>query len=365
MQSYDELVNSDNLYSPRQQKVLFFLPIISGSLSILGSTILIYILLRGDWRRKLQRVYNRLLLVYSCLDWVVSLQYALSSLVVPVQTPNTFGALGNFKTCEASAFLLQFGQSLGMYLAFICAYYLLILRYKIREETIAKRIEPFIHAYGLLSPMAFGSYLLVKVRRWCLLSWRATQPARNVFVSYTFYLYFLTCSSVELIIDYQDAYNPGNIHTGLCFINVYPANCLRVDGVPCLRGENYAKYFNFVTGPTYLYFAVVVYSSIATYLTVRNIQTRQNRWAFSSSNDLMSSSQSFTNRSRRSSGTNNENVQQTLIQALLYVATFFITHIFYAIISFLNMSYDAVEKSRHIFPTGRPHKNLRTIAGYF
>ena len=120
MQSYDELVNSDNLYSERQQIVLFVLPIVSGALSILGSTALMFILLK-DWRRKLRRVYHRSLLAYSCIDFVVSLQYGLSSLVVPVGTPNTFGALGNWTTCQASGFFLQFAQSLGLYFTLVAS----------------------------------------------------------------------------------------------------------------------------------------------------------------------------------------------------------------------------------------------------
>jgi len=166
MQSYEELVNSDNLYSEQQQKVLFALPMLSGTLSILGSSTVICILLR-DGRRKLKRVYHRLLLVYSGIDCVVSFNYALSSLVVPVGTPNTFGALGNWKSCQASGFLLQFAQSLGLYSAFLCVYYLMILRYKVREETIAKRIEPFVHVFGLLSPLLFGILMVVQVRSFC------------------------------------------------------------------------------------------------------------------------------------------------------------------------------------------------------
>lgn len=146
--SYQELVNSDNLYSERQQIVLFVLPIFSGSLSMLGSLTVVYILM-SDWRRKLKHVYHRLLLVYSCIDIVVSFNYALSSLVVPQSTPNTFGAMGNRQTCAASGFFLQFSMSLGLYSAFICTYYLLIIRYNVREETIATKIEPFIHLCGL------------------------------------------------------------------------------------------------------------------------------------------------------------------------------------------------------------------------
>lgn len=162
MQSYEDLVNSDNLYSPQQQKVLFFLPMISGSLSIVGSSAVIYILLR-DWRRKLKHVYHRLLLAFSCIDVVHSLQYALSSLVVPVGTPNTYGARGTVKTCQASGFFLQFGQTLGLYAAFMCVYYLMIVRYKVKEEFIAKRIEPFVHGFGLLVPLFFGIFLLTQV----------------------------------------------------------------------------------------------------------------------------------------------------------------------------------------------------------
>jgi hypothetical protein len=119
--------------------------------------------------------------------------------------------------------------------------------------------------------------------------------------------------------------------------------------VPCQRGVNYRAYYFVTCLPAYLYFAVVVYSSIATYWTVRRIQTRQNRWAFNASNELFSSQLSIAGSSRRASATNNENVQQTLIQAMLYVATFFIAHIFYPVISFVNTNYVAVEENRNIY----------------
>jgi len=161
-QSHEDLVNSDNLYSPQQQRVLFVLPMISGSLSIVGSSTVVYILLR-DWRRKFKRVYHRLLLAYSCIDCVFSLQYALSSLVVPVGTPNTYGARGTFKTCQASGFFLQFGQALGLYSAF----YVCLLPYDCTvqgEGRIHCQENRAIHSWiGLLVPLFFGIFILSQV----------------------------------------------------------------------------------------------------------------------------------------------------------------------------------------------------------
>ena len=119
--------------------------------------------------------------------------------------------------------------------------------------------------------------------------------------------------------------------------------------MPCQRGQDYKTYYFVTCLPAYIYFAVVVYSSIATYWTVRRIQTRQNRWAFNTSNEHVSSQLSIAGTSRRTSATNNENIQQTLIQALLYVATFFLAHIFYPVISFVNINYVAVEENRNIY----------------
>jgi len=45
----------------------------------------------------------------------------------------------------------------------------------------------------------------------------------------------------------------------------------------------------------------------------------------------------------------NDNVRQSLIQALLYVASFFVTYSPYGTTFFVNMKFDAVEKNRNIF----------------
>jgi hypothetical protein len=156
----DSYEYTDNLYTETQQRVLYALPIIPGILSMTGSSLIVYVTL-SDAKRKLQRVYHRVLMAYSTIDVMVSLQYVLSSWVVPKGTPGTYGAIGNRYTCQASAFFLQFGFSLGLYLAFICLYYLLMVRYRARGENIAKKIEVYVHIFAFLVPWLLGVLMVV------------------------------------------------------------------------------------------------------------------------------------------------------------------------------------------------------------
>jgi hypothetical protein len=51
-------------------------------------------------------------------------------------TPGTFGAIGNWTTCQISGFLLQFSMSKAVYWAFICLYYIMMVKYRVRDEKI-------------------------------------------------------------------------------------------------------------------------------------------------------------------------------------------------------------------------------------
>mmetsp|Transcript_18897 Transcript_18897/g.31250 ORF Transcript_18897/g.31250 Transcript_18897/m.31250 type:complete len:693 (-) Transcript_18897:68-2146(-) len=278
----------DNLYSPLQSQVLTLIPMFTASLSVIGSSIIIYIIL-SDRKRKLQRVYHRLLLAFSSVDWCFSINLGLSALVVPKGTPGVWGALGNQATCEASGFVTQFGQSSGLYSAFMCLYYLLILRYDVRETTIAKRVEPFIHLFAFFFPLINAIIMLS-----------------------------------------LDLYNPTNIVIGWCFTNVYPADCLRREEVECERGgEGYALWLMVNLVPFFFYFAVVLVSSILTYLQVRSLELRT------------SSLWTFNNQSRLKT-------KETSIQASLYIIAFFFTYGIFGLTSVAGPS-PATEEYRHVY----------------
>jgi hypothetical protein len=330
---------TDNLYTETQQKVLYALPIIPGILSMIGSSLILYVIL-SDAKRKLQRVYHRVLMAYSTIDVMVSLQYVLSSLVVPKGTPGTYGAIGNWYTCQASAFFLQFGFSLGLYLAFICLYYLLMVKYRVRGENIAKKIEVYVHMFAFLVPLLQGVLMVV-----------------------------------------LDMYNPGNITTGQCFINCYPANCLREDDVQCERGENYIVWVLVAYPQLFVSFIAVLITSVLTYQTVNKTNNRQSQWNFSRSNlntEVVRSSIYFAERGSMDTPTGDtrkhsrrdrlrsfvsrsslvgraradplaETTRQTFIQCTLYVVSYFVTYVGIGVITIGQVFFDGVEEHRTFY----------------
>lgn len=294
----------DNLYSPMQSQLLSIIPIITAPLSVIGSSMIIYIIL-SDRKRKLQRVYHRLLLAYSTIDFVFSINLALSGAVVPKGTPGVWGAIGNQATCEASGFITQFGQSSGLYAAFMCLYYMLILRYDVREETIAKRVEPFVHGLAFLFPLVFASAMLV-----------------------------------------LGMYNPTNVLIGWCFINAYPADCLRREEIECERAENYLLWLWITNAPYFVYSSTVTISCILTYLTVRKLELRSSR-RWTHNNQSM------------------EKTKETAIQAFLYIIAFTLTYCCFGL-STLFGPKPATEKHRSFyFPLALLIKIFLPLQGFW
>ena len=66
----------DQLYTKIQSRILINIPRITGTLSIIGSSIILFIILR-DYKHKLRHVYHRLLLIYSFIDIICSINYTL------------------------------------------------------------------------------------------------------------------------------------------------------------------------------------------------------------------------------------------------------------------------------------------------
>jgi len=63
------------------------------------------------------------------------------------------GRLGNIQTCEAQAFFLFFGVfTMFAYNGMLCTYYACAIAFQMKENTIRKYVEPFLH----LSALAFG-----------------------------------------------------------------------------------------------------------------------------------------------------------------------------------------------------------------
>jgi len=285
---FSDDVYPDQLYSERQSRILVTIPRFSGSLSVLGSTAIIYIILK-DHKKKLRRLYHRLLLTFSFFDVVTSINYALASVVVPKNTPGVWGASGTVATCEASGFVMRFSFALGVYGTFLCVYHLLVLRYRIREQTLATRVEPVVHTLAIGYPVVMGSIALRK-----------------------------------------NLYNPGNVSVGFCFLNCFPMDCLRNEDIECERGEDYAGWAA-VHGCFFVFFfVVVIVSSVLTAQTVRRRELEGQRWSISNASSRV-------------------RIKESVIQASLYVVAFFVTYSGYGLQLVIGRKSDAIKENRTMF----------------
>jgi hypothetical protein len=90
-------------YTLNQQKALVWGPRVTSVLSILGSTIVLY-MIYVDRAKKLKRIYHRIIFVWSCFSVLISLMGMLSTLPSPKEG-GYYGSLGNTATCTAQGFL--------------------------------------------------------------------------------------------------------------------------------------------------------------------------------------------------------------------------------------------------------------------
>ena len=137
---------------------LAMIPKVSGGLSFLSSSFVIFDILKDP--RKRQTTYHRLILGVSISDALSSLAFFLGTWVMP--KGSTWGAVGSSGSCSFVGFFGQWGI-LGtfFYNAALATYYLLILKYN-WSTTKVKKAEPCFHAFALLTAWSIGIYGLAK-----------------------------------------------------------------------------------------------------------------------------------------------------------------------------------------------------------
>ena len=88
-----------------------YIPLLTGHLSVIGSSLIIYSMIRGGLKsehciKQLKHPQNRILLVMSCYDFVYSLVKAWTFLLAPTGY-GVPGAQGNLTTCAMQGFFIQ------------------------------------------------------------------------------------------------------------------------------------------------------------------------------------------------------------------------------------------------------------------
>jgi len=179
-----------------QIRVLAIIPSVVAPISLVGSVCIVYKILRQDRPNKKASTYLRLMIAQSLVDIVTSSWFMLGPLPVLEETTGKFGARGNTATCSALGFFTQLGVSSVFYNASLLLYFLLKIRYKVKDDYLSKWIEPWMHIISILVPLIQAS------------------------------------SGVAL-----GLFNPAGLGLTRCYIIPYPPMCNRTSQTTCQRGE--------------------------------------------------------------------------------------------------------------------------------
>ena len=178
-------------YTKLQVDAIAIAPVISGSISIIGSSLVVYMIYK---RGNFKKLYHRLMLPLSLFD----ILFSLGALLGPISVPKEVGtrwSMGTWATCKLTGFLIQLNFTVTCYNVSLLAFFLLTTRYKWTEYQISKRLELPMHIISTCLPISS-----------CILG-----------------LVF-------------DLYSPVPGGCRRCYMAVYPPNCNSL-GQECVRGS--------------------------------------------------------------------------------------------------------------------------------
>jgi len=177
---------------------------VTGSLSMLGSTAIIYIILSCR-KRKLAQPKNRLMIMMSGFDVLQAIAIVVATAAIP-RDFDVYGARGNQTTCVVQSILMTMGMAVPLYNSSLNMYYLLTIRYNMTSALFSSRVEPLLHllsilgpltsavtfaALGYAGPMSHGSTTCVYID--------ANSSPRYVFLAFiSFCLFFCICSMAAI-----------------------------------------------------------------------------------------------------------------------------------------------------------------------
>lgn len=227
-------------------------------------------------RNQLNKPYHRLLLVLSLVDIVSSTKYAIT-LHLAGDVPSI--------ACDVDGFFSMFTILSAMYGAVLQIYFLLRVRFSVRDRTFSRYYEPVLVVFPFLFAIISSSFMLS-----------------------------------------QELYNPNGHVTGNpgCFINEYPAKCGETS--TCERGEKADLFASiFVAIPIVVSWAIVIVSNVFIYLRFRDLSKKLRRYSLTGDT------------------TTYELTWKVAKQALMYVGAYFGTFGVTACLWSLQVSYPKID----------------------
>ncbi len=134
-----------------QEIVLILFQVLSSSLSLIGSSLIVFKILRNLNRNKSSTPYDRIILGLSSCDIVSSITYAVSPFLLPSATSKRAWALGTDTTCTWIGFLAQLACFWSIwYNCVLSFYYLLTVRFQVKRKDFTQKYELWLHLSGAI-----------------------------------------------------------------------------------------------------------------------------------------------------------------------------------------------------------------------
>lgn len=141
----------DDDLSDAQEIALSLLCVFSATLSLLGSSTIVYKILKNHSKTQSTPPYDRIMLGLSTCDIVASLTYAMSPFLLPSDTSTRVWAMGNETTCTGLGFLTQISTFWAIwYNCVLSFYYLLTVRFRVKRKEFCQKYELWFHLSGAI-----------------------------------------------------------------------------------------------------------------------------------------------------------------------------------------------------------------------
>jgi len=195
---------------------LYVLPMITGSISFLGSSTICVSIMTSN--NKFNTPYRRLVFGLSIADVIQSFSMILGAFAIPQGSHGSLWAKGNTLSCNIQGLSLHIGfAGVPMYTLSLCLYYLCIIKMNMNDADFSKRVEPYLHLIGILWTFAGGAA--------CWMS-----GSFNVLEA-------------------------GN----MCWYTPLPADCVSNDEIECIRGQAAFTYGWIFGGSNFVTLCGIIY----------------------------------------------------------------------------------------------------------
>ena len=147
----DAVVSSPTDLSDNQEILLILFQIFSAILSLIGSSVIVFKIVRHINQNNSSTPYDRIILGLSSCDIVSSFTYAVAPFLLPSNTSKRVWALGNDTTCTWIGFLAQLACFWAIwYNCILSFYYLLTVRFQVKRKDFTRKYELLLHLTGAI-----------------------------------------------------------------------------------------------------------------------------------------------------------------------------------------------------------------------